>query len=246
MKHATELKTLLDSGLSYKEAASRLGITHALARSIACKTGLNKGYSNEAARNTMRTAKLMTEGKSEWEIAHALGLSPRYVSRLQLKGGLRETGKAGRPSERRPEQMKELLETGKSVTEVAASMGIKPDTVYQVCSRKGIKIPKAASDRKRKLDAEIRRLRELGINDAGVAHITGLNPELIYSYHPKRQGRPTNHNDELVAEALRRGEQVDDISLSLNLMPGTVVRYGQKNGYSFKKSYVLCEKEVAK
>jgi hypothetical protein len=249
MKHAQELKTLLDSGITIQEVASRLGIKVSYANMIRSRMKIEAPACSETskARRIMDIAKLMGEGKSDWEIANALDISAQRLAYLQLGGGLREPRKRGRKpnSAQRPEQIKKLLGEGKSAPEVAKELGIKPNTIYQVCSRNKIPIPKSSSARKKALDAEIIRLRELGINDAGVAHITGLNPDLLYTYQPKGRGRPKNSNDELVIEALRRGDSVDEISLSLNLMPGTVINYGRRHGFSFKKSYVLKEGGVA-
>ncbi len=251
MKHESGIRNLLNAGLTVKEAATQLGITNSYARVIMAKSGIKTPERSRAtkARQVMSIAKLMAEGKPDSEIAESVGLSPKYLAQLQLEAGLRKPLKRGRKpgskSARRPDEVRALLEEGKSVVEVAGVLGVTSNAVYQVCSRNGIKIPKQSRERKQEVGKEIIRLRELGISNDGIAYAVGLNPGLIYTYRPNPKGRPKNDNQKLVVEALRRGESVDEISQSLNLLPGTVIGYGRKNGFSFKRSYVLCGKEGA-
>lgn len=241
MKHESGIRNLLNAGLTVKEAATQLGLTYGYARYIMNKSGIKvppQARVNQA-RRIMNIAKLMTEGKTTGEIAKAVGVSEAHVRTLQLQAGLRTK------EPKRPSEIQSLLESGRSVVDIASELGIKTATVYEVCSRNGIKIPKQSRERKQEVGKEIIRLRELGISNDGIAYAVGLNPELIYTYRPNPKGRPKNDNQKLVVEALRRGESVDEISQSLNLLPGTVIGYGRKNGFSFKRSYVLCGKEGA-
>lgn len=241
MKHEPLIRNLLSAGRTVNEIAEQLGTNQGNIRAHMRYHDIKmppQARSN-AANKTMKIAKLMLDGKTEGEIAKTLGVSETRVRTLQLKGGLRTKGP------KQPARMQALLEQGKSVPEVAAELGLKTSTVYSVCSRNGIVIPQRSGERKKEVAAEIRRLQGLGISAEGIAYATGLTPDLVYTYQSGKGGRPRNNNEELVVEALRRGDSVDMISGSLNLMPGTVVFYGRRNGFSFKRDYVV-GKEVVK
>jgi len=241
MKHESVIRNLLSAGRTVNEIAEHLGTNQGNIRAHMRHHNIKmppQARSN-AANKTMKIAKLMLDGKTEEQIAKTLGISEARVRTLQLNSGLRIK------EPKKPERMRQLLEQGKSVPEIASELGIKIQTVYQVCSRNGITIPKEATRRKQEVAGEIRRLQGLGISAEGIAYATGLTPDLVYTYRAGKGGRPKNNNDEQVVAALRRGDSVDMISGSLNLMPGTVVFYGRRNGFSFKRDYAV-GKEVAK
>lgn len=249
MNHESEISNLLGEGLTIKQVANKLGISDSHTRYVIRRAGITIPESSKKRNSEhyriAQIASLMADGKTPGEIAETLGLTRSRVAQIQLKHGLRKPINSWA---KRPGQIQSLLKSGASVLDIADSLGIKPGTVYTECSRRGISIPRKSMERKMELDAILReRLKSGSIDYRSLSHDTGLSESFLAGYTPalepgRPKAAPEDSKEYLVVQALKRGESVDDVALSLNILPSTVVKYATTNGFSFRKSYVSREK----
>ncbi len=102
--------------------------------------GLRRQARAAANQPTAQIAALAAEGRTDEEIAEAVGRSRDRVGRIRREVGVPPPRSAGRPAKpERASQLREAFDQGLSLQEIADELGLKPRTVQQRLSEQGLR-----------------------------------------------------------------------------------------------------------